>query len=76
MAADAALAAADAARSMGDRVFFTRTAEIAADTVSRADQARIFADQAIQAATNARIDAASAMVVANGGSRQTSLPSN
>ena len=73
---DAALAAADAARSMGDRVFFTRTAEIAADTVSRADQARIFADQAIQAATNARTDAARAMVVANGGSGQTSLPSN
>ena len=73
---DAALAAADAARSMGDRVFFTRTAEIAADTVSRADQARFFADQAIQAATNARTDAASAMVVANGGSGQTTPPSN
>ena len=73
---DAALAAADAARSMGDRVFFTRTAEIAADTVSRADQARFFADQAIQAATNARTDAASAMVVANGGSGQTNPPSN
>ena len=73
---DAALAAADAARSMGDRVFFTRTAEIAADTVYRADQARMFADQAIQAATNARTDAASAMVVANGGSGQTIPPSN
>ena len=73
---DAALAAADAARSMGDRVFFTRTAEIAADTVSRADQARMFADQAIQAATNARTDAASALVVASGASGQIIPPSN
>ena len=73
---DAALAAADEARSGGDRVFFTRTAEIAADTVSRADQARMFADQAIQAATNARTDAASALVVANGGSGQTIPPPN
>ena len=70
---DAALAAADSARSMGERVFFTRTAEIAADTVARADQARIFADQAIQAATNARTDATSAMNVANGGG-ETSPP--
>ncbi len=73
---DAALAAAESARSMGERVFFTRTAEIAADTVARADQARIFADQAIQAATNARTDATNAIVVANGGSGQAIPPSN
>ncbi len=67
----AALAAANSARSMGERVFFTRTAEIAADTVARADQARVFADQAIAAANGARGDAINAMNVASGGQGST-----
>ena len=74
---DAALVAADEARSGGDRVFFIETAKIAADTVYRADRARIFADQALQAATNARIYADNASVVALGvGTLQTVPPPN
>jgi len=74
---DAALVAADEARSGGDRVFFIETAKIAADTVYRADRARIFADQALQAATNARKYADNASVVASGlGTLQTVPPPN
>ncbi len=59
----AALAAANAARTMGERVVFTRTAEIAGQTVVRADQARILAQQAIDAAALARIDANAALAL-------------
>ena len=73
-ARDEALAAADSARSMGERVFFNNTAQKAAETVALADQARMFADQAIQAAMNAQTDAANALNVANGNPSQSTSP--
>ena len=59
----AAAQALQHARSMGERVFFTRTAEIAQQAVERSDAARIFANEAIAAATVARqaADAAAAL---------------
>lgn len=60
---EAAMAAAQNARSMGDRVFFTRTAEIAAAAMTRANEARAFADEAIAAAALARADADAALAL-------------
>lgn len=51
-----AYAAANSARSMGERVFFTRTAEIAGATVLRAGQAEEFARLARVASDAARAD--------------------
>jgi hypothetical protein len=57
---DSALAAAQSARFMGERVFFTVTAERAALVVQRANEARVAADIAIAAADRAQSDAAAA----------------
>lgn len=57
---DSALAAAQSARFMGERVFFTVTAERAALVVQRANEARVAADIATAAADRAQSDAAAA----------------
>lgn len=61
---DAALAAAQSARFMGERVFFTVTAQRAAVVVQRANEARVAADLAIDAAARAQSDAAAAAALA------------
>lgn len=61
---DAALAAAQSARFMGERVFFTVTAERAALVVQRANEARVAADLAIDAAARAQSDASAAAALA------------
>lgn len=59
----AAQASANSARSMGDFLVFTRTAEIAADTVARAVSAETLATAAIAAAAQARTDANAALAL-------------
>jgi hypothetical protein len=63
-AQSAAADAAQSARTMGERVFFSRTAEIAQAAMAHSIAAREFADQAIAAAAQARTaaDAAAALV--------------
>lgn len=61
---DSALAAAQSARFMGERVFFTVTAERAALVVQRANEARVAADIALTAAGRAAGDAAAAAALA------------
>ena len=58
-----AFAAASAATSMGARVFFTRTAEIAGATAARASQAEAFANLARLASEAARVDANAALAL-------------
>jgi len=61
---DSALAAAQSARFMGERVFFTAAAERAALVVQRANEARVAADIAIAAAQRAQSDASAATALA------------
>lgn len=70
-----ASAAANSAHSMGERVFFTRTAEIAGATVLRAGQAEEFARLARVASDAARVDANAAFaLLPEGWERQQQPP--